>query len=869
MNLKLFGPGATVRVGDTFNLVVACDNPGIVNLVYGPGLTGSATANIAGTRVYGNMGVEGDFLAILDVGQTRDNVTFFFTINFADKIQGWTTTPAASMAGRPLFYNGKRTGTNRVNWLITYYNFSGNQYIYYVHSLTSINNAVAAVVHTCTGETGVVKFAIVKDNTAGTVAIYRNNRSEVVVSAATHTTTDTMGSPEIMMFYHGLNLSKINRIATDLELDDWFASDLIPTTDLDFSYLGGHEIIEATPKIWDASSNERDLYKYDFVGRPSKMHADFTDTIPVTPYAIVPVTAISTTGCTVDATRARQGVPSRASYAERVEVADQLNLTVLAALPNEQYTAQLLIYSDVAATALITMDNPIINFPASVVVAAGKNQISGLITGDGVCNVTVNINGVTDVTTFTIDRIAALLSMGPDIDQGVESFPAALKMHVYSNSDDSIDLVSDNAEIIVSSPVLITNGVAEVDVTINEETTGTITATNDLGMTAVAAVDVYYNPLLLKIGPPQTVLRGDADLTIYLIVVSDTPGTVALASSDINLEVPASVVIGDDLFAVIECVAVGGCVATVTATKGIRVGSCVLTVNQSAESSPVPTKGTSHNLPTGEDYDGRNINRISLPNMEVVDWSVFDWLKTMDVSVEGSPELGGFKQVPVIWVGTERSFQSKVYKELRDISGSLNPPYITVSRKGVKKDLNKKGQHWANVPAVYDYLQGVLPIRREIRHDKTAQFMNNNAKRRTGKSSYKFDEVPTDTKPVYEVTYVPIPVYLTFTYEIKIWTSYRSQMNTIEQKLLTYVPAGNINRFVLSHDGHYFEGFLGEDVVEEGNVDAIEKEERKFETTFTLEVLGHVAGEEQNQNSPYAAKRETFAETAVDIELGD
>ncbi len=263
---------------------------------------------------------------------------------------------------------------------------------------------------------------------------------------------------------------------------------------------------------------------------------------------------------------------------------------------------------------------------------------------------------------------------------------------------------------------------------------------------------------------------------------------------------------------------------------------------------------------------GRNINRLSLPTLEDIDWSVFDWVDKLDIFVENSPELGGFRKVPVVWIGAERAFQSKVYKDFRDISGSLMPPYITISRTSIEKNPDKKGQHWANIPAIYDFMQGVLPIRTEIRHDKTAQFMNNNAKKKTGKINYKFD-YEQETKPVYEVSYVPIPVYVSAQYKIYIWTTYRTQLNTIEQKFLTYVPAGNINRFVLGHNGHFFEGFFDSPITEEGNLESLEKDERQLKATFTLDILGHIVGEELNMNSPKVSKRETAAETILDIEF--
>lgn len=261
-----------------------------------------------------------------------------------------------------------------------------------------------------------------------------------------------------------------------------------------------------------------------------------------------------------------------------------------------------------------------------------------------------------------------------------------------------------------------------------------------------------------------------------------------------------------------------------------------------------------------------NFNRKSMPTLEDFDWAVYDWLDMMDIAVETAKEGPKFEKVPIIWVGTERAFQSKAYRDLRDASGSLNPPILAVSRKSIKKDLNDKGEHWSNIPAIYDFMQGVLPIKRVIRQDKTSEFKNSYSYRKTGRMNYKFPE-EEGPSVVVETYYVPIPVYISVNYSIDIWTSYRTQMNTIQQKFLTYVPSGNINRFIIGKRGHYFEAFLDGDMQEGGNLDNLDKNERKIVTTLSLRVFGYVAGEEKNQNSPYITKRENFADVAVDVDI--
>ncbi len=533
--------------------------------------------------------------------------------------------------------------------------------------------------------------------------------------------------------------------------------------------------------------------------------------------------------------------------------------------------AKINIVSDRAGTVAITV-NPVgaIEFPATAELTAPTYEtvIEGLIKQAGLIEVTTTMDGISDTTQIEVIALVEVVTLGSDLDIASATFPKNVTINVWSNKPGTIDLVSNSANIVLGADqVTIVDVPVPVVVTLLAPLTGgLITGSRGL-VTASIGVSVSLNIPILKIGPDQTVLRGDSDVNILLMVVCDIVGTVNLTSSDPLLEVPATVVIDSSYYAEVVAVGKGGCIGVVSAAMGALSDSCDITVSQSADASPVPTKGTSHNEIAAT--DNRNINRLTLPKLEDIDWSVDNWVRGMDIFVEQSPEVGGFKQVPVVWIGAERSFQSKVYKDLRDVSGSLNPPFITISRTSLSKDLDNKGQHWSNVPAIRDYMGGVFPVKTEIRHDKTAQFMNNAAKRRTGKSSYKFDDIPTETKPVYEITYVPIPVYITVEYKIYIWTAYRTQMNTVEHKFLTYVPSGNINRFVLNHDGHYFEGFLQEEVPEEGNLESLNKEERKLQATFTLSVLGHIAGDEKNMNSPVAPRRETAAETILDVEFGE
>lgn len=254
----------------------------------------------------------------------------------------------------------------------------------------------------------------------------------------------------------------------------------------------------------------------------------------------------------------------------------------------------------------------------------------------------------------------------------------------------------------------------------------------------------------------------------------------------------------------------------------------------------------------------------TLPTLETIDYAVWNWLQELNLFATTSPEDGGSKKVPVIWVSSERAFQTKVFKDLRDVSGSISPPLISVMCMGPNKNPSNKGQHWANVPAVRDFMGGVFYVKKELQQKKTSEFRNNEAKSRFGQMNYKFaedDEV--EAGPVYAHYAVPIPTYVENIYKIKIWTLYTMQRNELVQPFLTLVPAGNIGRFMIQHEGHRFEAFMDPSISYGGNMDSLEKDERKLEAEISLKVLGHVCGQGQNQVTPVFVGREGFAKVVV------
>ena len=112
--------------------------------------------------------------------------------------------------------------------------------------------------------------------------------------------------------------------------------------------------------------------------------------------------------------------------------------------------------------------------------------------------------------------------------------------------------------------------------------------------------------------------------------------------------------------------------------------------------------------------------------LETIDFAVYDFLNDrLDLSTTSND---GFKKVPIIWASTERAFQIKANKDLRDRDETLVFPIITLERKGATKDITKRAIPYANIPPSKDYPAyrgGTITIARRINQKKTAEFQNN------------------------------------------------------------------------------------------------------------------------------------------------
>ena len=249
--------------------------------------------------------------------------------------------------------------------------------------------------------------------------------------------------------------------------------------------------------------------------------------------------------------------------------------------------------------------------------------------------------------------------------------------------------------------------------------------------------------------------------------------------------------------------------------------------------------------------------------LETIDYAIYDYMNDeFDLHVTTNK---GFEKVPVIWVASERSYQIKDRKELRDDEGAIIMPIITIERTSVAKKLNVKGSYYGDQFINQDEKGGGLIIARRIQQKKTSEFNNADQNRKYPDSSAstgpKFIRRTDKRKVVYETVSIPPIVYVDINYKIVLRTEYQQQMNELTQVFAT--RPGTINSLLLRRDGHKYEAFVQDNFVQSNNISAMDNQARKFETSIDINVLGYVFGEGDNENRPKFSIRENAVEVKI------
>ena len=185
----------------------------------------------------------------------------------------------------------------------------------------------------------------------------------------------------------------------------------------------------------------------------------------------------------------------------------------------------------------------------------------------------------------------------------------------------------------------------------------------------------------------------------------------------------------------------------------------------------------------------------------------------------------------------------------------------------MNKSKTRKGTYYG--------LSGVLPepdrfgritISRKIVRDKTNNFTVADNRKKNGdvnriSKRQAYFPKKQNNKVVYETLSIPMPVYVSMTYDVTIRTEYVQQMNDI---LASFITLGSsISYFVIKKNGHRYETFLQEGLTLQNNISSLGTEERMYSTKVSFEVLGYLIGEDPNGERPKIIRRESAVEVKI------
>ena len=231
--------------------------------------------------------------------------------------------------------------------------------------------------------------------------------------------------------------------------------------------------------------------------------------------------------------------------------------------------------------------------------------------------------------------------------------------------------------------------------------------------------------------------------------------------------------------------------------------------------------------------------------IEDIDYAITSWLKK-DLNLFATTNEGR-KKVEVLWQVPERAFQVKNDKELRDASGALKLPLISIQRSGITKDPARKGAYQAHIYSdKYNARTGRLILAKRVVQDKTRNFAVASGTRTntTAKLQKNFPRV--NKKIVIQTLSIPIPVYVNIDYKISIKAEYQQQMNELLAPFVT--RTGQINSFVMRRNGHLYEAFIDQNFTTTDNVATLNDDVRMFGSEINIKVLGYLIGEGDNDD---------------------
>ena len=231
----------------------------------------------------------------------------------------------------------------------------------------------------------------------------------------------------------------------------------------------------------------------------------------------------------------------------------------------------------------------------------------------------------------------------------------------------------------------------------------------------------------------------------------------------------------------------------------------------------------------------------------------------------------GTKRAPVIFATGERFAVLRRKQPLRDKSGVLILPLISIMRTGItqnptigagtaqntpmviKRRLTPEDQNYQriiNQSGLRNSDDHVVGFRPEVKVSKDGPFSTGSIPDPSrimsvgaslAPSSANLN--PTLNNNIFEIITMPPPKYYTATYEITFWTQYTTQMNSMIMSLMSMYQSYVQRTFKLeTPKGYWFVAYAGESLNSDNNFDDFTDSERLVRYSFEITVPAYIVG---------------------------
>jgi len=182
---------------------------------------------------------------------------------------------------------------------------------------------------------------------------------------------------------------------------------------------------------------------------------------------------------------------------------------------------------------------------------------------------------------------------------------------------------------------------------------------------------------------------------------------------------------------------------------------------------------------------------------EDIDKAVYDWFNTRDIEIDGT-------KTPVFYLTHEKWGEFKKQWQYQDEDGLVNMPFITIRRTALARGRDGQGR----VPQPRRFTTYKVPVYAE-------------------------------TGTTYRHYRVPQPVRVDMSYEIRVLTHYISDINKINEEIITHFAS--IQSYI-NLDGHTMPMTI-ENIGDESSDTA--SEERILQTLYSVTCQGYIIDEDE------------------------